>query len=322
MGITRSNKIAFFLWCMLFLVSCAQQQSIQIERDSDKYNTVDQEHPLEAQSEPLPTTASDTPPRSGLGNLCFDEDGCRNFCLDNRGRCEQYCKNYPGNMICQKLFSPEGFRTEKLSSDKPVLENIGFHLNFYDPSTKRAGDIFFVKGIGDHLSNKIFSEFADEIVGSDGLKILPHPTYFLPLGTKLISPVDGVINTIKYQERDDDYEMGIIPDGFSKWIIGFDHIINLEVQEGDKVNAGDVVGEVSPSNSPAMPPELGWTELQIGEREAPAICPFLLLNKSVKADIEAKITQLAKDWENFIGKDVYQQEKWVSPGCLAETAQD
>ncbi len=319
----KKTQLLFFLVLLAMAIyGCAQQQSIQIEKDRDVSNAVDQEHPQQAQSEPLPTTASDHPPRNGLGDLCSNMDECRDFCLDNRGRCEQYCSNYPENMVCQKLFSPGGFHTKKLSSDKPVLENIGFNLDFYNPSTKKAGDILFVQGIGDHLGNKIFSEFADEIVGSDGLKILPHPTYFLPLGTKLISPVDGVINTIKYQERDDDYEIGIIPDRFSKWTIGFDHIINLEVQEGDKVNAGDVVGEVAQSNSPDLPIELGWTELQIGEREAPAICPFLLLNKSVKADIEEKITQLAEDWEKFIGKDVYSQEKWISPGCLAETAQD
>jgi len=207
----------------------------------------------------------------------------------------------------------------KPAPTQPILKNIGFNLDFYDPSTKKAGDILFVNKIGDHFNNKIFLEFAHEVVGTDGPSILPHPTYFLPLGTKLFSPVEGKIDKVNYQERDDDYEINIIPDGLPSWRVSFDHIINLKVQEGDKVRAGDIVGEVAQRNSPAIPPELGWTELQVGPSSSSgpmAVCPFSLLDDSVKGDIESKITQLTKDWEEFIGKDVYKQEDWVAPGCL------
>ena len=40
----------------------------------------------------------------GLGSLCSDEDECREFCLNNRGRCEEYCRGNE-NELCQIIFS-------------------------------------------------------------------------------------------------------------------------------------------------------------------------------------------------------------------------
>jgi len=40
----------------------------------------------------------------GLGTLCSDESDCINFCLNSRGRCENYCQENPANELCNKLF--------------------------------------------------------------------------------------------------------------------------------------------------------------------------------------------------------------------------
>ncbi len=39
----------------------------------------------------------------GLGSLCSGEDGCKEFCSNNRGRCEDYCKEEE-NELCSKIF--------------------------------------------------------------------------------------------------------------------------------------------------------------------------------------------------------------------------
>ena len=52
---------------------------------------VQQENP-----EPVVSTGSID---EGLGNLCPNEDKCKSFCLDNRGMCEEYCKNNE-NELC------------------------------------------------------------------------------------------------------------------------------------------------------------------------------------------------------------------------------
>ncbi len=43
----------------------------------------------------------------GLGEICTGEDGCRVFCGNNRGLCNQYCETHRENPLCQKLFSGE-----------------------------------------------------------------------------------------------------------------------------------------------------------------------------------------------------------------------
>lgn len=40
----------------------------------------------------------------GLGNLCSSPSECQNFCQDNRGRCDEYCRENPSNIFCSSLF--------------------------------------------------------------------------------------------------------------------------------------------------------------------------------------------------------------------------
>ncbi|MBI4101560.1 MAG: hypothetical protein HY443_01170 [Candidatus Nealsonbacteria bacterium] len=212
-------------------------------------------------------------------------------------------------------------------TDKLVLYNIGVNLGTYDPATNKAGDFLFTKMIDDHYSNKAFLEFGAELTGPSGTDIMPHPTYFLPRGTKVFSPVAGRVENVRFQAESNDYEIVVVPEGFSSWRVSLDHVINVLPQKGDSVKAGEIVAEVAPSKSSAVPPDFGWVELQVWQeyssfwnREMLATCPFLLLDQSVKQDVALKISKLAEDWEDFLEKDVYSQEKWVSPGCLLETA--
>ena len=47
-------------------------------------------------------------------------------------------------------------------------------------------------------------------------------------------------------------------------------------------------------------------------------CPFDFLDENFKPVYEEKLNRLVRDWEEFIGKDVYYQDAWVSPGCLVD----
>lgn len=207
--------------------------------------------------------------------------------------------------------------TSKKSSNF-VLHNIGINIE----------DIVFTGSIGDHYYNKAFMEFGTELTGPSGTDIMPHPTYILPLGTKVFSPVNGQIETVRQQPEYNDYEALIVPDGFSDWRVSFDHITNLSVKKGDNVKIGDIIAEVAPSRSSAVPSGFGLVELQVWTEKSSlwnpgpglSTCPFLILDESVKNDMAQKITKLANDWEKLLGKDVYKQDKWVFPGCLFEKA--
>ena len=44
----------------------------------------------------------------GLGRLCTSEQDSRDFCSNNRGRCNNYCQENPENALCGTLFGRIG----------------------------------------------------------------------------------------------------------------------------------------------------------------------------------------------------------------------
>ncbi len=92
-------RLSVFL--VIFISGCIQQESIQ----------------KKSQYETIPSTS----PTVGLGNLCIGEKECIDFCLNNRGQCEDYCEGGQ-NELCQKVF-PFEERTDYAKEEK-VQEQI------------------------------------------------------------------------------------------------------------------------------------------------------------------------------------------------------
>ena len=204
-------------------------------------------------------------------------------------------------------------QTNELQEIRPVLKNLGINMQPWDKKTNRAGDFLFENK--NYVDNKIFTEFANKIVNEFGEKLLPEIGFNVPVGTKVVSPIDGVIIDVKFYEPSQDYLVSMKTDESSPWIVGFEHIYNLRMKAGDKVLAGQELAEVSPSYGRT---EFGNVEINvwIGGQNIIKYCPFEFLDESLKQVYEEKIHQLARDWEEFIGKNVYSQEDWVAPGCL------
>lgn len=301
---------------MLFLVGCAQKEDTKVEKFQEPSVPEDYQ-------KPLPSTSQS----QGLGSLCFGEEECISFCLNNRVRCEEYCKgNEKG--LCKIIFPPQEEReqTEKLQEMKPVLKNLGINIQPWDRQTNRAGDLVFLKNLlfndGFINNEKVFLGFGefDHIINNPDKSV--EYWWFLSPGTKVRAAVDGVVG-IGFIEHTKDWGVSIAkgwttygaPIG-SKWIVSFEHLVNLEVKDGDIVKAGDILGESSPRKFSGE--DLGFVELAVwtGGNHIYKYCPFEFLDESLKPIYEEKINQLAKDWEEFIGKDVYKQEDWVAPGCL------
>lgn len=105
----------------------------------------------------------------------------------------------------------------------------------------------------------------------------------------------------------------------SKYIYETEHIINPTVKIGDKVKAGQVIGEVSTHDSQYHP---GFGIMEIGiltsnGTEAQHICPFHYLDPSVKEEIQAKILNIHKTWSEYIGiPNLYDDANSVEPGCF------
>ena len=206
----------------------------------------------------------------------------------------------------------------------PVLKNLGIRIEPWDKKTNLAGDLIFSKDVlfedENILSEKILAEFGDTTYD----KRDPRPSveyWFYPVkGTKVEANTEGVIS-IFFIEHTEDWGVSIHPED-SEYIISFEHLINLEVKEGDKVKTGDILGEVSLRKQ--FGKDIGFVELAVwqGGRNIFKYCPFDFLDDSLKPIYEEKINRLASDWEQFIGKDVYKEEDWVSPGCLVNKIQE
>ena len=199
---------------------------------------------------------------------------------------------------------------------KPTLYNLGVHFGTWNKQTNRAGDFLFRKGLFD---DKIFLESAAYVVGSNGPKYIPELTFHLPEGTKIVSPVNGTVFKID-KLYSDDYSVHIRTTPNSQWLVTFEHLENLTVEEGQSIEVGTILGDASTFGGVDG---MAFTELVVWkggatEMDITKACPVPLLDPSVKPALEASIRQLAKDWESYMKKDIYDETAWFAPGCMRE----
>ncbi|MEK6880812.1 MAG: M23 family metallopeptidase, partial [Nanoarchaeota archaeon] len=214
--------------------------------------------------------------QSGLGELCGEKE-CERFCEENTFACEVYCVKHPENKYCLDRFSfvysAEGnsqyagnplvkfpefrnynytFKDGKLQEEEPKIEHIGIEIDYYNSKENKAGDFVFDKFTYpwnlEIYNTKVFYDFGELVYDANGsIKKMPEATYIVPLGTKVKATTKGVITYIKEQDTGD-YEFSIVKPESPSWTFGYDHVINLEIKEGDNVVAGQVLGEVSNYN--------------------------------------------------------------------------
>ena len=259
---------------------------------------------------------------SSLGSLCSGEEECKEFCSNNIGQCENYCKGNE-NELCRIIFPAEENQVQQPAEDnKPVLKNFGFNIEPWDKNTNRAGDLIFSKDIvfedPNILSEWVFVEFGGQGQRkSDPASRNIEYWFFVPLGTNVMAPIDGIITDVGFFEHTQDWGINFQLKENSKWIVSFEHVIDVKVKKGDVVKAGDIVAKAAPriNNNIAMTELAVWTGGRDGIYK---YCPFDFLDENLKPVYEEKLKRLADDWEKFIGKDVYDQYAWVSPGCLVD----
>ena len=207
------------------------------------------------------------------------------------------------------------------SQDEPplLLKSIGVNLDYYDPATNKAGDFLFTK---EKLQfDRLFMGYgfvipADVAQGGNA-KSNPQPTFILPLGTKVLALVDGVVIDVPTLYSND-YSIMVADNANSQWRYETEHVINPVVKKGDTVKAGQVVAEVS-NYDKGTPAGYGIVEIGIlkGGNPPQHICPFAYLDPSVKDDVFKKLTAFFKAWEEYISNPSLYDESNATPGCLA-----
>lgn len=193
--------------------------------------------------------------------------------------------------------------------DEPPLKLKSIGINFEDFKFTKAKLQF----------GRLFMFYGFYILGgSDNpAKYNPQPTFVVPLGTPVRSLVDGVVAGVP-KVWSGDYSIQVTVDGkMQKWVYETEHVINPKVKAGDKVSAGQIVGEVSTFDKGA-PAGFGTVEIGILKGGNPPyhVCPFAHLDESIKEEVFKKMKDLFKSWEDYIGDKSLYDESLPVLGCL------
>lgn len=207
------------------------------------------------------------------------------------------------------------------STNEPDLKikNIGINLDYYDATTNRAGDVVFTKDGIEEYGNIIFTNYGEVSKANSARPVdtlNPQPTFIIPLGTRIRSLIDGVVVRVE-KLYSGDYTVQTASSADSNWIYETEHINNPTVKVGDKVTAGQVIGEASTHDS-QYHPGFGLYEIGIlhGGNPPEHVCIFNYLDDSIKEDTYAKLRAFYKSWETYMGDDkLYDESKMVIPGC-------
>jgi len=200
------------------------------------------------------------------------------------------------------------------SNIPPVLKNLIVAFGAYDAATGKAGDFVFLAS-----QSKVFDEFGVVVPNEGGNPVtLPTFEYKVDPNAQVVSPIDGIVTQVDYQEDQDDFSLILLPDADSNWFVNIDHVRNVMVSVGDTVTAGQQVG-----TSGTWTDELGRVELMVVQDNTTYYCPFDVFDTALKAEYEEKVTLLMNEWEDFKGDTtIYDQGAMVAPGCITSTLTD
>lgn len=216
---------------------------------------------------------------------------------------------------CDKTNSQEEAETEKTPF---VIENLGVRFGPWDSTTNEAGDFLFLD-----ISNfpKIVSEFGAEVVAYDGsIKMLPTIDFIIRDDAPVFAISEGKVSRLFYQEGGewviDDYEIGIQSLNDSNYEVGYDHLVNIQVELGDTIVPGDTLGYARP-----LFEGLGFFEIMINNYETGySYCPFCLFNPDKLDNYRSQLSRLIQDWETFKNDNtIYNESVFTYPGCLLDS---
>ena len=165
--------------------------------------------------------------------------------------------------------------------------------------------------------NRLFMDYGFFIPASQDnpSKKNPQPTFILPLGTPVRSLVDGIVVAIPTVWIGD-FSVMVGTGESSPWRYETEHVKNVLVKVGDKVTAGQIIAEVSDFDQ-GVPAGYGAVEIGIlkGGNPPQHVCPFAYLDDSIKEETFAKMKNLFKTWQDYIGDQTLYSETQI-PGCL------
>jgi biotin carboxyl carrier protein len=192
-----------------------------------------------------------------------------------------------------------------------VIQNWGLAVEPYDAGSGKAG-VMQIKGVtpptfsnpaDDAMYRHILGIYGEEVMGAKE----PQMAFIAPLGTPVISMVDGTVCDVP-QLYSNDYSVRVAPSGTACMTGGasilfeHEHLINPVVKVGDKVKAGQQVGTVSDYNPHWKTKGLGVIETGIffSKNDSSGkpwhACLANYLAPSKRASMLAVLTSIEQAW--------------------------
>lgn len=206
----------------------------------------------------------------------------------------------------------EARKADNSSEADLVLQNLG--LKSLDSI---AIDMYAAKDykISGH---KGFYIFGDPLPGEGNKRSNPNFEYAsIKSGTEIIASIDGIVAFIKEQPDTKDYEVFLQPKENSAWVVGYDHLVNLNVKKGDPIKAGARLGEAAKQNNGLL-----RFEIQINKElngTTTHYCPTALLSKSASEKYTPELKDMMQKWETVTGIELYDIDKQSPIGCTKTT---
>lgn len=174
------------------------------------------------------------------------------------------------------------------------------------------------------------SDFGDvDGAGTENERRNPQPTFFVPLGTVVVAPVDGVVWQVE-QLYSGDYSIHFAQrSGQPSVTWETEHVENVLVKPGEAVKAGQPVATVSDyqcfysrkeyGNDQYCGKGVGLVELGylVGGNPPRHMCPFgELTAPSALPKIEAELSAARAEIERIAGKPLFDTASWASANCV------
>ena len=221
-----------------------------------------------------------------------------------------------------------------------IIQNWGFNFADYSAATGKAGDML-IKGVTPPTftgptaatDNAMYRLLIGPIGAVVQGMVEPQYGFYLPLGTSVISMVDGTVCDVP-KLYSNDYSVRVAPPGMACMQGGayilyeHEHILNPTVKVGDKVTAGQKIGIVGDYNPHWKAKGLGVLETGVffskkGSNASWHACLSSFLDPSKKTALLATLSSAFAAWEAELGDNTLYDEAKMSPvGCYTTEMTD
>lgn len=166
------------------------------------------------------------------------------------------------------------------------------------------------------VDGRTIADFGFVYDGAEGRQANPQPTFWAPIGTAVLAPVTGTVMAVTVVWSGD-FSIMISASGQMDWVWETEHVIDVQVEPGDHVTAGQpiaVVSDFDVRNTPGV----GLVELGLLEGGNPPRhhCPFLYLAPDAERGVIAQLDAMRRADEQRRGIAAPDPAAFAAPGCL------